>query len=163
MTNSGQAGHFGQPGDAVPPPPPRKSKLPWVLAGGGVLVIAIAVVLILTLTGGPDTATPRSVADAAVQAVNKKDVTALRAVLCDANVLSPEIGLAIAAASTRTDITIDARLDGDPVQTGDKAVAKFQVHGTFAGRSADQTITVSMIRRDDSWCMDTFSAPNLVP
>jgi hypothetical protein len=80
----GQSPQYGYPGGYGPPaPPPRKSPLPWLLAGGGVLVIAAAVVLILTLTSGSDTSTPQAVAEATVSAINDRDADRLVEISCE--------------------------------------------------------------------------------
>ncbi|RKT55930.1 hypothetical protein [Saccharothrix australiensis] len=84
-----QPGH-GQPGPYGPQPggygdpygaPRRKSPLPWLLAGGGVLVIGLVVVLVLTLGGGSN-GTPKDAADSFAAAMSSKDYDKLRSLTC---------------------------------------------------------------------------------
>jgi hypothetical protein len=85
----GQPGAYGQPGQFPgqfgPPQGGRKSPLPWILIGGGVLVVGIVVVLIVVLSGGPNSSDPKSVAQAYVDAVNNKDSSAMANVSCAAD------------------------------------------------------------------------------
>ncbi|GGM62529.1 hypothetical protein GCM10012275_36560 [Longimycelium tulufanense] len=64
-------GYPGYPGGAVPPK--KKSPLPWILGGVGVLVIG-AIVLVIALFGasGGGGSDPRQVAEAFVSSVNNK-------------------------------------------------------------------------------------------
>jgi hypothetical protein len=83
----GQPGPSGQQGPFTPYPnqfgaPQRKKRaLPWLLAGGGVLVVAAVAVLVLALAGRGD---PQTTAQAVVDKLNAKDVNGLRALSCKA-------------------------------------------------------------------------------
>jgi hypothetical protein len=80
-----QPGPYGQPGQYPgqfgPTQGGKKSPLPWILAGG-VLVVGIAVVLIVTITGGPNLSDPKSVAKAYVDGFNRRDASAVARVAC---------------------------------------------------------------------------------
>jgi hypothetical protein len=148
----GQAGHFGQMGDYVPPPPPKqRNPLPWLLGGAGVLVIAVVVVLIVVLTGGTDTSSPKSVNDAAVKAVNDKDVKALKELLCSPDVLPPTVSTAVNAGKDFIEISATAK--GDPVQQGDTATSTISVHVSAAGQAVDADLRVTMKQNNGSWCL----------
>ncbi|MBK0867006.1 hypothetical protein INP57_09325 [Saccharopolyspora sp. HNM0986] len=100
-----QHAQFGGPQPSFPPAPdwenfgaqdrepfpdieaePRgRRRLPWVLGGAGVLVVAAAVVGGLLLFGGDDPGEPRPVAQDMVDKVNAGDFGALGSSLCESN------------------------------------------------------------------------------
>lgn len=73
---------YGQPGGFGDPygPPRKKSPLPWILAGAGVLVIGVVAVLIFTLGGS--NGTPQDAAAGYVGAINGRDFDKLRSLTC---------------------------------------------------------------------------------
>lgn len=83
----GQPGPYGQPhGQPGPggfgPPPKKKSPLPWILGGLGVLVaLAIVITLVVSLAGGPGD--PRPTAQAGVDKIKAKDFAGLAAMTCE--------------------------------------------------------------------------------
>lgn len=95
-----QPGQFGPANPYGPPPgygqpgmpggqPAKKSPLPWILAGGGALVVLVVIVAIFALSG-PSTATPTDTANAYGSAIKSKDLTALRPLVCQADQASLE-------------------------------------------------------------------------
>ncbi|MBW4717675.1 hypothetical protein [Saccharothrix obliqua] len=75
----GQPGGFGDPYGA----PRKKSPLPWILAGGGILVIGVVLALVFTLGGGNGTA--KDAADSFATAISNKDYEKLRSLTCAEN------------------------------------------------------------------------------
>lgn len=78
----GQQGQY-PPDQFGPPQARKKSPLRWILVGGGVLVIAM--LLIVLLTRGVDSSDPKAVAQGFVNALNKRDDSLLSSVLCSAD------------------------------------------------------------------------------
>ena len=153
----GQAGHFGQLGDYVPPPPPKqRNPLPWLLGGAGVLVVAIVVVLIVVLTGGTDTSTPKAVNDSVVKALNDKDVKALRGLLCRPDAIPSEIDQGLALGKDMVDVKAETK--GDPAQNGDTATATVGLSLSAMGQSFQADMQLTYRKKGDSWCVDDMKA-----
>ncbi|GAA3886673.1 hypothetical protein GCM10022243_59340 [Saccharothrix violaceirubra] len=84
----GQPGQFGQqpyghPGGFGGPygPPRKKSPLPWVLGGVGVLAVVVVLVVVFVFNGGGNSS-PKEAADTFVAAFNAKDWDKLKSVTC---------------------------------------------------------------------------------
>lgn len=155
----GQAGHFGQPGGYVPPPPPKqRHPLPWILGGVGVLVVAAVVVLIVVLTGGTDTSTPKSTNDAVVKALNDKDLKTLQGLLCRPEVVPQEINQGLALGKDLVDVKASAK--GDPSQNGDSATSTIGLRVSAMGQTLQADVRLTLTRRGDTWCVDAMT-PNV--
>jgi hypothetical protein len=112
-----------------------------------VLVIGIAVVLILVLTGGSDTSSAQGAAEKAVAAINARDVNASKDVDCDKSGNMGQFDF--------NDIPKDlkAELTGSATESGDSAKAPMKM--TAAG----QTLEGDMVLRkqDGKWCVSNFA------
>jgi len=62
-------------------PPGRRWPLPWLL-GGGAILLAGVVVLVVVLGSGPDTSTPQGVAEGVVDALNDEEYTDIVDLAC---------------------------------------------------------------------------------
>lgn len=140
----GQQPQYGYPGPYGPQGAgPRRARLPWVLAGGGVAVIALVVILILVLTGGSDTSSPRGVAEAAVQSFNSRDESGLGEVLCDKS--EADDAFNDFPTGLRAELT-------DLSEDGEEATATVQL--TAEGRTGE--LRLRMRKQDDGWCISGF-------
>lgn len=169
----GQPGQYGQPQGYGQPgyggyPPKKKSPMPWLLAGGGVLVVGIAVVLIIVLTGGADTSSPQGVAQAAVDAYNDKDVNAIKDVACSATKAEIDKTLSSAGLNPSGDSSenVEATAElGEVKQDGDnKATAqvKFTVTSVpddmkeYVKEGQTATQSIGMEKENGDWCLASF-------
>jgi hypothetical protein len=164
----GQQGQFGQPQygqpGGFPPPygaPKKKSPLPWILAGGGALVIGVVVVLMLTLGGG----SAKSTAETVVGQLNKGasiDIDAIRKVTCSKDLAKlddfkkqlEKIDPA-AAGDKFKDIKATYSL-GTVTETGDTAEAKVDlkyqnVPEDMKDFVKDRSDTIKMIKEGGDW------------
>ena len=137
----GQPGQFGQ----QPPygQPQKKSPMPWILAGVGVVVIGVAVTLILVLTGGNS---PQSVAETVVKGITDRDAGTIQSVACDKQEIDDDFD--------PKDMPADFKVElGEVTETGDTATASVKV--TFEGQTLDGKLEM---KKNDSgdWCADDF-------
>jgi hypothetical protein len=163
----GQQGPYGPPPSYGQPPGPhdggkRKSSLPWLLGGAGVLVIGGVVALILVLTSGADTSSPQGVAEAAVKAANAKDVDAIVDLSCQElkdkkDKIREDID---PAADPNTpdefkNVTFTFTLDKVEQQGDDKATANVKV--AFQNLPAEMkdlmptTVKLNLTKESDQW------------
>ncbi|GGS55993.1 MULTISPECIES: hypothetical protein [Actinokineospora] len=133
-----QPGPYGQPYGQ----PQKKSAMPWILAGVGVVVIGVAVTLILVLTGGNSA---QYVAETVVDGMTARDASAVRSVACDPQ----EIEDSVDTDEFPSDLKITL---GKVTESGDTATAL--VTATFEGRSID--LEIKMKKVDGDWCADDF-------
>jgi hypothetical protein len=154
----GQYGQYGQQPQYGQPDPygspygeKKKSPMPWILAGGGVLVIGIVVVLILVLTGGSDTSSAQGAAEKAVAAINSRDVNASKEVDCDKSGNMGQLDMKDVPKDLKAELTGSAKEDGDNA----KAPMKMTAEG--------QTIQGDMVLRkqDGKWCVASFAPKGL--
>ncbi|MGH3881511.1 MAG: hypothetical protein ACRDSK_31180 [Actinophytocola sp.] len=127
--------------------------MPWILAGGGVLVIAVAIVLIFMLTGG-GSGSPQSLAEDAVAAFNNKDVDKLNELACDE---AKEDAPDPKDLEPAEGITVKAEL-GEVKENGDTATAEITI--SLSGDlpeglpedAGKQTATMTM-EDQSGWCI----------
>lgn len=134
-----QHGHYGQQPYGQPQ---KKSPLPWVIAGVGVVVIGVAVTLILVLTGGRS---PQDVAETVVDGIKSRNAEAVRGVACDPTEIGREIDTDDIPAG------FDVSL-GEVTESGDTATAIIKI--TVEGRSFDGKLEMKQV--DGDWCADDF-------
>jgi hypothetical protein len=136
---------FGQPGPYGQQPygqPQKKSKLPLILAGAGVVVIGVVVTLILVLTGGNS---PQGVAETLVDGVKSRNADSIRGVLCDPTEVSD-------GDFDTEEFPADLQVTlGEVTESGDTATAKVSM--TAEGQTIDLTITMKKNESGD-WCAD---------
>lgn len=164
----GQPGQFGQPGPYGQPGGPdhgarKKSPLPWILTGAGVIVIAVVAVLVITLTGGGDTSSPQGVAEAAVEAANAEDVDALTELTCagDKDKVRDTIDPG-ASDPSLADLKTNFKLGEVQQQGDDRATAKvtlsFQnVPEEMKDFLKEMEITMNLRNEDDAWCVSAVA------
>jgi hypothetical protein len=138
--------------------------LPWILAGGGAVVAAVVVVLVITLTGGPNTSDPESVAQAAVDAFNDRDVSAITDIACAAT--KDELENALRAAGLAGDgLAIEATAElGEVKESGDTATAEVTVTYTevpeamkeIIEEGSTETGSMKLAKENDVWCVSTL-------
>ncbi|GLW95033.1 Rv0361 family membrane protein [Actinokineospora globicatena] len=124
--------------------PVRRSPMPWVLAGGGLVVIGIIVTLILVLSGD-GTGSPRGTTEAFIDAVKSRDAEAFNRLMCDEDgkTTQKEIDEDRDVQITDTSVT-------NVTESGDTAVGEFSA--TIGGRSTK--VRLQLKKRDDVWCVD---------
>jgi hypothetical protein len=167
----GPPGQFGQPGYGQPGgfgdpygAPRKKSALPWILGGVGVVVIAVVAVLLVTLTGG---SSPKDTAASYVALLNKNsesdaDADSFRKLLCKGDqskfdelrdkAKSPA---GEAGESELKDIKAQHTL-GEVTENGDKATAKAKVAysnvpSEYKEFIKDKDYTIDMVKEDGDW------------
>ncbi|GLZ37313.1 hypothetical protein [Actinokineospora sp. NBRC 105648] len=144
--------YSGQPGPhpyGTPYGPPRPSRTPWLIAGGGLLAIGLVVTLVLVLTGGADTGTARGTAEAMVEAMAGNDVAAYNRLVCDEDAKVTD------RAGERDRPKVANAQVTEVKETGDKATATFTA--TVDGKP--QTARIRLRKQGETWCVDRFSAP----
>ncbi|SDC11015.1 Rv0361 family membrane protein [Actinokineospora iranica] len=140
---------YGQGGYGQYGQPQKKSPMPWILAGGGLLVIGIVVTLVLVLTGGSDASTARGAAQAYLDAVTSRSAEAHNKLVCDESdkVTQSDIDKAFKG----DDEVGDPKL-GDVVEKGDTATATFTV--TVNGKQTSPKIRLR--KQGENWCVSGF-------
>lgn len=136
----GQPGPYGQ--QQPYGQPPKKSPMPWILAGVGVVVIGVAVTLILVLTGGRSA---QSVAETVVDGIKSRNVGALQGVACDPTEIEDEIDTDEMPENFEISL-------GEVTESGDTATAIIKV--TVDGRSFDGKLEMKKV--DGDFCADDF-------
>jgi len=144
--------------------------LPWILAGGGVLVIGVVVVLIITLGGGGgsgsgDVAAAGSgsnsaedVARAAVDAINKQDMNAGKEIACDAAAAGNAPSLS--DLGLPPDFKFTAELT-DVQENGNAADATVTINVSIGGQKVSQPMTLKLKKDGSEWCMSGVDTPAL--
>lgn len=153
----GQQGPYGQPG-GYGYGPQKKSKLPWILAGGGVIAIAVVVVLVLALGGG-GSGSPQGVAEDVVDAFNAKDADKLNELACEsakeqAGTVKPSD---LEPPEGAEGIQVKAEL-GEVKENGSTATADMTI--SLSGGAADKlpggvgdTKLTMELADEDGWCV----------
>lgn len=156
-----QPGYGGYPGGSFPPPQ-KKSALPWILTGGGVLVVGVVVVLLFVfgVFGGSkaNTGTAQSVAQAYVTAWNNKDSATMNSLYCAGTqpTATPGATGVVPTNASIPNVDVTVALDGAPVVSGTTATAKARV--TINGSTSDWTAKLQ--ENNGSWCIDGFPSPD---
>lgn len=163
-------GGYGQPPGGYPPAqyggpgfggPPKKSALPWLLGGGGVVSLALIVVLgggflwpgwFKGSGSGVDQSDPQSVAKRVATVVTNKDAAGIREIDCDPS---------SSDTSVLDGVSVHAELKGDAEVSGDTATASYalSIHGTADGHKVDEDdvpFQATLKKNDGKWCVDDF-------
>jgi hypothetical protein len=135
---------------------PRKSPLPWILAGGGVAVIAIVVVLILVLSAGSDTSSPQGMSEEIARVVNERDINGAKALYCDQALASKPGELDI--DEIPADVEVNARA-GRSRDSGDTGTAQVIMEITQEQRTVTVNIDFELKKQGGNWCI-TDSKPS---
>lgn len=168
----GQQGQFGQPGYGQPGgfgdpygAPRKKSPLPWVLGGVGVVVIAVVAVLLVTLLGG---GSPKDTAQSYVALLNKNsdsdaDAESVRGLLCKSDVTkfdefrekAKESEGDTPGSSELANMKAQHTL-GEVTENGDKATAKARVAYSgvpdeYKDFIKDKDYTIDLVKEDGDW------------
>jgi hypothetical protein len=133
--------------------------MPWIVAGGVVIVIAVAAVLIFTLTGGSDSGSPEDVARAAVEAANDKDYDAIAGLACEANAKDVQKSVDPQAAGLPEGLEVKFELG--KVETVSDTEATAEVKVTLSGDlpegvpegTGDTTGKMNLSNKDGDWCI----------
>lgn len=148
----GQPSPYGQPGPYGPPPvAPRKSPLPWIIAGGGVAAIAIVVVLILVLTGGSETSSPQAMSEEIARTINDHDTAAARALYCDP-ATAGDASQGVDFEDMPTTAQVNARA-GNSSENGDTGKAQIIMTFNVDGQSGELTFDFELKRQNGDWCI----------
>jgi uncharacterized protein YxeA len=133
-----------QPGWAPHDAPKKRGSLPWILVGGGVLVVGVVVTLILTLGGN----SPDGAAKSFITALRAGDVNAANALICDEKDRLPA-ELFEKADQDRAEIS-DLTITSVDEQ-GDKATVKFEATDSNGKK---QNGTIKVRNKDGDWCVE---------
>ncbi|MBO0841149.1 MAG: hypothetical protein J2O49_10055, partial [Sciscionella sp.] len=155
-------GQFG--GGFGGPTPPKKSPLPWIITGVGVVVV-----LLVVLGGGflwpgwfkgADTSDPKSVAQQLATVINNKDQDGAKKLDCNQSSNAPDEDF-----KQLGNATVNATLNGDPQVSGSSATAKYNlsVHGTIQGQNINKDnipFEAKLKNQNGNWCVDSFGPAN---
>ncbi|MFQ6270461.1 hypothetical protein ACLLO4_28990 [Kutzneria viridogrisea] len=158
---------FGQPGGYPGGPVPgKKSPLPWILGGVGVLVVVALIVVFVFVKpfGGGTSGSPEDAAQAIVDMYNKQDASGIRAATCKKlqddvdnamKNLDPSKLTASLPAELRN-MTLKASLVGVTSVSDSSADAKVSQHfenvpSKYASMIKDRTVTMKMVKESGSW------------
>lgn len=143
----GQDPYGGRPGG-------KKSPLPWILAGGGVLVIGVVVVLIIVL-GGDAGSSPKGTAEELVEVINDRNVDRVKQIACDSTPIKATERL----VQLSQGLSFKASLAGDPKEEGDKATGTINVSFSFQGLQQDVPLPYQLEKKDGKWCVADTKTP----
>lgn len=158
------AAQYGQPAAQYPGYDPfaddladlgkkKKSKLPWILGGIGVLVVVGGGVAAVVLLGGGVSkgSTPRETADAFASAFNDRDSEGLRSLLCEAN-LSSSTGKGLQDGSAFDDVPENGSVEVAKVDDEGPDKAKAHFNRLVGGKKqSDDTIEIPLTKNGDVW------------
>ena len=150
---------FGQPGGYAQPPAKKKSALPWILGGLGVLVvIALAVAAFLAFGGSGDD--PREVAQTVVDEMNKLEnanADTIENLTCNAqkDTFRQDFddfinGFKELKEQAGDDFTATFTL-GDVRTEGDTGTFDIVAEAQFKGETNKETIPGQLVREDGEW------------
>jgi hypothetical protein len=153
------AGYGGYPGGYGGPP--KKSPMPWILAGAGVVVVAVVVVLIVTLSGGggsADTGSAKGVAQSTVDGINARDINAIKSVACESAKSKIDGSAAGDLEDAKTEnVKVTASL-GDVKENGDTATADVDVTAQGMG---SVTFELQLKKDGGNWCLNDITAAGM--
>lgn len=157
----GGPGGPGGAGDFPPGPPQKGRKGLWFGIGGAVLVVAVLLVTGLAapgwMLGG---SSPQDVANRAMTAFSQLDVATMNSVSCDQK--SPQDVAQLRDRLQHAHAKVEASLDGDMTEQGDKATVPVTVKITATVNGETRTLpkhaTLTLKKQDGDWCVDDLSA-----
>jgi hypothetical protein len=150
-----QGGFPGYPGG--PGGPGRNRALPWVLAGGGVVVVGLVIGLLFVfgVFGGGSSNSPDAVAQTVADAVNTQDGNKAATVAC-AGSSTPDFSdnqamqeLKGLAGGLRATVAGKAQVNGS------QATATLRLSFSFEGQTGSLDGTLSMRQQNGKWCVPT--------
>jgi hypothetical protein len=144
----GYAGYPGGPGG-----PAKNKALPWILAGSGVVVIGVVVVLLFVFGvfggSGGSTDSPDQLAQKVANVVSTQDEQAAAAISCNG-----------AAAVTNNGqlqqvkgIKVQATVTGNAQVSGSTATATIHLSFQQSGHSIEMDGKLSMQQQNGKWCV----------
>ncbi|MGH3758875.1 hypothetical protein [Actinophytocola sp.] len=132
--------------------------MPWILAGGGAVVVAVAVVLIFVLTSG-SSGSPQDLAESAVEALNNKDAQTLDDLACE-SAKSGSVDAGDFEGQLPGGVEIKFEL-GSVEESGSEARADVKI--SFSGDlpeglpESSLNTTADLVMADESgWCLKDF-------
>ncbi len=145
---TGFPGYPGGPGG----PGGKNKAMPWLLAGGGVVVVGVVVVLLFVFGvfgGKGSTSSPDQLMRALVDAVNKQDNNAANALACSgAPSVTDNQGLQLPKNAQ-----LKATVSGPAQVNGTKATGTVHLNFKQSGHTFDVDGTVSMQQQSGKWCI----------
>jgi len=145
-----------QPGYPGGMGPQKKSALPWILTGGGVLAVGVVVLLLFVFGvfgggGGSsvDQSNPKTVAQAFVTAENNKDGATLKTLMCS-EPTPTNVPTGSVPTGSVPNVSVQFSMQGDPTVSGNSAT--FKVNETINGSTL--AATFKMNNNNGTWCVD---------
>jgi hypothetical protein len=143
----GQQPPGGYPG--YPQPPKKKSPLPWILGGAGLVVVLIIVLVVVLSRGGGSSSDPKAVAQAYVNAVNSKSTSAMKDLVCPTD-LAKANQLATSAPKLPSGVTVDMKATlGTVTVNGNKATANVTLDLTINGKTSSTNAPMPLQKNSD--------------
>jgi hypothetical protein len=129
----------------------RKKVLPWLIAGGGIVIggVVVALLFVFGVFDGSSTSTPDGVLRAAAGALNKQDTTALNGLGCDGS----------AAANAAQDMqnlrgaSPTWSVTGTTQAAGNGATGTLHLSASSQGHVFGINFTLTMNQRKGRWCV----------
>jgi hypothetical protein len=149
-----QGGYPGYPGG--PGGPRRNSALPWVLAGGGVVVVGVVVGLLFVFgVFGGSSNSPDAVAQTVADAVNSQNSAKAQTVAC-AGASAPDFSDNQAMQQLKSIAGgLKASVSGKAQVNGNQATATLHLSFSFEGQTGSLDGTLSMQQQNGKWCVPT--------
>ncbi|HEX4701345.1 MAG TPA: hypothetical protein VH352_04385 [Pseudonocardiaceae bacterium] len=145
---------YGYPGGPGGPggPPAKNKALPWLLAGGGVVVVGVVVVLLFVFGvfgGSGATSSPDQLAQAVADALNSQDTAKANAISCDG---TPSVTNSQDLQQLKNS-HVKATVTGNAIVTGSTAKANIHLKFQEQGHTIDLDGTVTMQQKNGKWCV----------
>jgi hypothetical protein len=154
----GYPGYPGGPGG----PGGKNKAMPWLLAGGGVVVVGVVVVLLFVfgVFGGSkgSTNSPDQLAQAVADVLTTQDTAKANTLSCDG---TPSVGNSQDLQQLKN-AQVKATVSGKAQINGNKATATIHLNFQSSGHTIDMDGTVSMQQQGGKWCVPNngFAANN---
>ena len=145
-----QGGYPGFPGG--PGGPTKKKALPWLLAGGGVVVIGVVVALLFVFGvfgGKGSTSSPDQLAAAVADVINTQNVSEAASISCNG---APSVNNSSDLQQLKNS-KVKATVTGSAQVNGSKATALIHLNFQQSGHTIDANGTVTMQQQSGKWCV----------
>lgn len=133
---------------------PKKSKLPWILGGVGVLVVAGVAVLLIVLLGGDSGATKGSsaqeTAESFAAAFNDRSVEGIKSLLCDTD-RNGDPGRDLDSGKAFEEVPENGRVELAKVVEDGPGKAKAHYDRFIGDQREDNDIEVPLVEKDGVW------------